>query len=218
MADDAVMETSDANNAAARHARSKTPRRRRRRWLLVLSIALALIITFVVILPAALAPIVQRKLETLVSNHLHARLTMGSLSYRFPYGVVVRDAKFVTDGSHDNANGGVQLLTVKSLDLLLAKLPLGSGPIVIKRFTVQEPVVHLLRREDGSLVGSHLNKRAKDSPRPKERIKLSDILQLREFNLRNATVVFEDRKHPDAKPMETFAASAGSERPPNVKF
>lgn len=180
------------------------PKRRGRRWLVIGVAALALIVTIGLILPAALAPVVQRKLQAMVSNHLHARLEVGSLSYRFPYGVIVRDAKFVTDESHD----GVQLITVKSLDLALAKLPLGGGPIVIRSFTVIDPVVHLVRREDGSLVGAQLAKRAKDAPRPRERMKLSDILQLRQFELRGARVVFEDRTNPDALPMEWRDISA----------
>ncbi|MBC8107817.1 MAG: hypothetical protein H7Z14_14610 [Anaerolineae bacterium] len=199
MADFPITRSDGGDSAPSRSADSVIPRpHRRRRRAIIGVVALALIAALVVILPAALAPVVQRKLEAMVSNHLHARLEVGSLSYRFPYGVSVRDAKFVTDESHD----GVQLLTVKALDISLAKLPIGSGPIVIKSFTVVDPVVHLVRREDGTVVGSHLTKRASDSPRPKERIKLSDLLQLREFTLRGAAVIFEDRKHPDAKPME----------------
>src|SRR4051812_47852125 len=116
-------------------------RRHRRRWTILGLIVAVIVVTVVLILPGALAPIVERKLEALVANHLHARIEIGSLAYRFPYGVSVHDAKFVTDESHD----GVQLLTVRSLDLSLAELPLGSGPIVIRSFTVVDPVVHLVR-------------------------------------------------------------------------
>ncbi|CAN5649366.1 hypothetical protein BH09PLA1_BH09PLA1_36990 [soil metagenome] len=172
--------------------------RRRRRWAVVVVVAIGLIVTAFFVLPSVVAPIVQQKLEVMVSNHLHARIEIGSLSYRFPYGVTVRDAKFISDESH----GGLQLLSVKSLELALARIPLRGGPIIVKKFTVVDPVIHIVRREDGTMVGSQLARRAQESPRPRDRMKLSDVLQLREFTLSGATVRFEDRMHPDAKPME----------------
>ena len=141
-----------------------------------------------------------QKLESAVSNNLHARLEIGSLLYQFPYGVIVRDAKFIADDP--SSPNGATLLSVKKLDLSLAKLPLGSGPIVIQSFTVTEPVVHVIRREDGTLLGSHLVKREKEAARPRERLKLSDVLQLRHFDLADASIIYEDRTRPDRKPME----------------
>ena len=181
---------------------------RRRRWPVVLGVLVALLAAITLAVPTVLSPYVQRKLEATVSNHLHARIEIGSLSYRFPYGVAVRDAKFVTDESHGDGSGGVQLLSVRALDLRRAKLPIGEGPIVIESFSVIDPIVQIVRREDGSIVGSHLAKKQKDASQPRERMKVSDLLQLRQFTLRGATVRFDDRKHRDAKPMEWRNISA----------
>src|SRR4051812_33221169 len=98
---------------------SKT--KKSRRWPTIMIVGLVLLIAASVAVPTVVTPFVRRKVEAAVSNHLHARIEIGSLSYRFPYGVAVCDAKFITDESHD----GVQLLTLKGLDLTLADLPFG---------------------------------------------------------------------------------------------
>src|SRR4051812_18455370 len=102
--------------------------KRRRRLLRFVIVAVAALTTLYVVATFALAPFVRSKLQRTVSDNLHAQLEIGSLSYRFPYGVTVRDASFATDPQH----GAVELVRVARLDLSLAKLPFGKGPIVVK--------------------------------------------------------------------------------------
>src|SRR5205814_5165393 len=117
---------------------------------------------------------------------------------RFPYGVRVTDASFITDESH----GGLRLISFKQLDLTLAKLPLHRGPLVIESLRVREPVIRIVKTEGGDVVGAHLVKRGQESPPPNKKLKLSDILRLRQFDIDRATVTYEDRSRPQSLPME----------------
>jgi hypothetical protein len=172
--------------------------KRKRRILRLLVLALGALLSLYLAAPFALSPIVRNKLQRTVSDHLHARLDIGALSYHFPYSVTVRDASFAADEQH----GNVELLRVKRLDLSLAKLPFGRGPIVVQNVVITEPVVHVVRDEQGNFIGAHLAKRDLESPPDWRRLKLSDFLRLRHFDLQRATFVYEDRAHPDAPPME----------------
>src|SRR3954471_12671941 len=101
---------------------------RKRRLLRFVVVAATGLVALYLVATLALAPLVRSKLQQLVADHLHATLDIGSLSYRFPYGVTVRDASFTTDPQH----GNIELLRVKRVDLSLARLPFRKGPIVIK--------------------------------------------------------------------------------------
>lgn len=170
--------------------------RRRLRIFWVLAIAVVLLGSLYLVATLSMAPFVRGKLQQLVSDHLHARLEMAELRYRFPYGVTVRDASFKTD----QEQGNVELLRVKELDLSLARLPFRRGPIVIENVTVREPLVRIVRDENGQIIGSHLAKRDGSLP-DWRKLKLSDILRLRHFEIRRATVLCEDRTMPQALPM-----------------
>jgi hypothetical protein len=175
-----------------------------RRLLVALIVTVVVAATAYVVLPVALAPLVTRKLQEMVSNHLHARLQIGSLSYRFPYGVIVRDATFAANDSR----GGVELLTLERLDLSLAEHPLGEGPIVVEALRVVRPTVRIIRLPDGSIAGRDLAKRGSEAPPDEKRLKLSDVLRLREFTIEGASVVYDDRSRPDSPPMEWRDLSA----------
>jgi hypothetical protein len=172
--------------------------KRRRRIFRLLAVAAVLLGSLYLTATLSMAPFVRHKLQQLVTDHLHARLEMAQVSYRFPYGVTVRDASFQTD----DELGNVELLRVKQIDLDLARLPFRRGPIVIENITVRQPLVHIVRDENGTIIGSHLARRP-DEPLPDWRkLKLSDFLRLRHFEIRRATVIFEDRTRPQASPME----------------
>src|SRR5439155_7600338 len=121
-------------------------------------------------------------------------------------------------------SGDVELLRVRKLDLKLARLPLRPGPLVIQNITVADPEVHLIRTEDGRLVGIHSflkDDAAATQPltapptraatRPSDRIKfenpeeaareaarakLSDMFELRHFGINAGRIVYEDRSAP----------------------
>ena len=139
--------------------------------------------------PRLAAPFVRQQLQQMVSKNLNATLTMDGLSYQFPYGVRARNAALVTT---DEQGRPVDLLRVKELELALAELPLGKGPLVIERIIVREPSAHLIVNEHGLVGGRGLVKRDAEAADKKE--KPSDYFRLRKFEMRDGAIVFEDRR------------------------
>src|SRR5438105_1818806 len=127
---------------------TRAARRRRRYWLLGTVAAVALLLYFVA--PMIVAPILRDRLQRMVSAHLNAELTMDRLSYHFPYGLSAHNAALVAT---DERGERIDLLRVKELELHLAKLPLGGGPLVFKRIIIKEPAARLVMNDNG-LVGS----------------------------------------------------------------
>src|SRR4051812_4387023 len=95
------------------------------------------------------APKIRAKLQAMISSQLDAQLAIDDISYTPPYGVRARGVHLVTN---DPKHGYVELLKIGTLDLKLAKLPVGQGPLVIETFSLRDPAVHLVFA-DGKLVG-----------------------------------------------------------------
>src|SRR5688500_13175191 len=97
------------------------PRRRWRRTLLRVLLTLVVLTALAwLIVPKLAAPMIERKLQAMISSRLDANLEMGPLVYLPPFGVRVSDARLVTATAED---GRVELLKIDRLDLRLAKLP-----------------------------------------------------------------------------------------------
>src|SRR5439155_259190 len=63
--------------------------------------------------PTLLAPILQRRLAAMVSEHLNAELAMDGLTYDFPYGLRAKNAALITRDEHGQ---NVDLVRVKELE------------------------------------------------------------------------------------------------------
>ena len=196
------------------------PRRRLHR--VMLGVVLLLAVAWFAV-PQAFVPMIRGKLQGMIAGHLDAKLHIGRLMYSPPFGVRARDVRLVSAGG--SAPAGVELLKVGKLDLKLARLPFREGPLVIQNITVHEPEVHLIRTEDGKLIGMHGVVRreaaqsqpaadAEDGRRDKfdvdapdeaaaeaARAKLSDMFELRHFGVRGGRVVYEDRTRPGLPPV-----------------
>src|ERR1700733_6865250 len=162
--------------------------------------AIGIAITIVIVLggawlslPIALAPLLRSKLQALVGTHLNAELRIGSLRYKFPYGVRAWNVHLVA--ATDNA----ELFAADQVDLSLVNLPTHSGPLVIKKIVLQKPIIRMIHNFDGTLGGKNLLR-----PHPGEQpisSKISDILQLRELSMSDGQMRYEDRSHPNSPPM-----------------
>src|ERR1043166_5467457 len=128
----------------------KTRTRKLARVLLALAALLALLYF---VGPWIAAPILRHKLEAMVAKNLNARLTMDGLSYDFPYGLRARNAALIV---RDERGQDVDLIRVKHLELALAKMPWGGGPLVIERIILDEPSVRLIVAENGRVDGGDL--------------------------------------------------------------
>src|SRR5687768_11566017 len=126
------------------------PRRRRRRCLKWTLLFLAFIPAVLYLLvPLVGAPVLRSKLQAMVDSKLNARLEVGRVIYVFPYGLRVIDARLVTTAADDER---LTLLDIPKLEIALAKLPFGSGPLLIRELVLHEPAIQLINTDSG-LVG-----------------------------------------------------------------
>jgi uncharacterized protein involved in outer membrane biogenesis len=159
-------------------------------------IAIAAVVLFFVT-PPLLRHIVRQRLQELVASRLNAHLEIGDLIYRYPYGVDVSNATLVTQSPDGQA---LTLLEIPRLRLALAQLPIGSGPLVIRRLEIAYPSIHLIRTADG-LAGSKTLVRQNSPAESGPPTKLSDILQLTEFVMHGGSIVYEDKTAPGTVPV-----------------
>lgn len=174
---------------------AKPPRPRRQRRLLWLLLVAALLGGILVQGPRWAAAILQNRLGQMISSQLNADLEMDSLSYQFPYHITIRNARLVT---HPSAGESVQILGIRQLDLTLAKLPLGQGPLVIEELVLHDPAVHLIKTDQG-IIGQRGLVKTENSGA--STVKLSDMFQLRHFAIEGGKVLYEDRTQPGRLPL-----------------
>ncbi len=133
---------------------------------------LILVLVFVVI-PMVGRGMLREKLQALISEQMNATLEMGGLAYLPPYGARVTDARLM---AKDAAGQSVELFAAKSIVLKLAKLPIGSGSLVIEALTIDTPSVRLVRETDGMVGrGAPITEIATTQPTEKSKQKLSEI-------------------------------------------
>ena len=167
----------------------KATRPRWRRWLLrtlIATILLALLLLWLG--PMAARPMLRSKLQAMVSSQLNAELRIGSLRYSFPYGVDVTDAGLL---AKDDNGKPIELLTIPRLEIGLARLPFGPGPLVVSKLILHEPAVHVIRTSTG-FVGHHTL--AKDATtRPTGGPKRSEMFELRLVQVLEGRIFYKDR-------------------------
>jgi hypothetical protein len=154
--------------------------------LLVALIAISLLAAIQWLVPR----LIQNKLQATVAAHLDAKLTIGDVVYRPPYTVRLYDVHFIAHPARND--GGTQLVSATEIDLSLARLPLSRGPLVIESLNIDGLNLQLLRTADGHLAGLDLAGPPSQPAGADARMKLSDVLRLRHFRLRDASVRYRD--------------------------
>ena len=192
------------------------PRRRWQWWALV---AVLLLGVAYLLVPRLAAPYVRGKLQAMVASKLDAELRVGGLTYLPPFGVRVRDAHVV--GRESGSGNPVELLKFAQLDLRLAELPFGEGPLVIERIEVRQPEVHLVLTEDGVTGTRPTTPEGEAQPPTTVALpagtKLSDMFELRHLSVWGGRVVLEDRTRPGSVPMVWSDLNLGTETEPTSK-
>jgi hypothetical protein len=179
----------------------ETPRTRSRKPFWIVG-TIALLIGLVYFVgPSVVAPMLRERLQQMVAQHLNAELKMDRLTYHFPYGLSAHNAALV---AWDDRGQQIDLLRVKELNLHLAKLPWGDGPLVIKRIIIKEPSAHFILTENGllgtrGLVKEQPTEVAPQPGKPKKE-KPSDYFRLRRFEIHDGQIVFEDRRERNNRP------------------
>jgi hypothetical protein len=191
---------------------------RKRRWRILLALAAVLAVAWFVA-PQLLVPTIERKLQAMIGSQLKADLSIGAIRYAPPYGVRVRDVSLL---ANDPKHGRVEILKVAVLDLKLAKLPVGDGPLVIENVTIRDPALHVVIA-DGQVVGrggvvrpEGERRKTLDELLPPG-TRLSDMFRLRHFGLHGGTVLVENRDRPGSAPMVWRALDAEMQTAPRSK-
>ena len=171
---------------------------RMRRWRRVTIVFLVCGIALWLAAPSIARAIIRRQLQGLISDRLNARLEIGSIVYRYPYGVSVFDATIIGKGPEGMP---LELLRVARLNLQLAKLPMPGGPLVIQSVEIIDPAVHVIRESSGVMGKARLAKAVPQGGAATPRAKLSEMFRLKHLALRGGRIVYEDSTKPGNQPM-----------------
>ena len=85
------------------------------------------------------------QISAIVDAHVQPDFAFDSFSYRMPKTITLRGVRLVA--------GGESIVTVDSIEIVLARVPRRGEPIVIERVTLEKPVVRLIPTGTGSLLG-----------------------------------------------------------------
>jgi hypothetical protein len=181
----------------ALHREPDPPRRRgRRKGAIVLVSLLVCIVSLCALAPHIAKPLIRTKLQSMVSKHLDARLTIGDLSYEFPWGVRAKNIALV---AKDQSGQPVDLLRLRNLRLSLAKSPWSDGPLVIDNIAIDQPQVNVIL-ESGGIVGRRSGKTDSESSIGGTK-RLSDFLKLKRFEITGGQVTLDDRRPRPGNPL-----------------
>jgi hypothetical protein len=93
---------------------------------------------------------------------------------------------------HDSAASSVPILEIARLRVSLAKLPLGTGPLLIGQLDITRPTLHLVHTSAGMTGGDIFNRLTPltQGAHPK---KLSDLFELRHIAITDGQVRYDDQ-------------------------
>jgi hypothetical protein len=170
------------------------------RWRGLLAVAVVGLIVAWLAIPFIARTVIRRQLQTMISDHLNARLEIRKLVYHAPYGVTVFDTSIITPGPDGKP---LQLVQLPRVDLTLAKLPFGSGPLVIESLLIVDPAIHLIRAgaANTSEPPTIAVPTANTAPPSASATKLSDMFRLTHVALSGGQIVYDDRTRPRAVPL-----------------
>ena len=148
--------------------------------------------------PWVLHLVIRRQLESLVANKLDAHLTVGSIEYVYPFGLVLTDAAITTQTPDGKP---LELITVPQIEVTLAHSPLGAGPIVVEMLEISDPQVHLVRTASGLAGKPQTGPGSSTSTQPAAPAKLSSVFQIRRLEIRGGQIVYDDQRLTGSIPM-----------------
>lgn len=153
-----------------------------------------------------------RKVVTIVNTSLEPQLAFDSVSLSIGADQNEDGAPYAInfDGITLTAPDGTEVVRADALRVALAEMPRRGQPIAIANITLGTPEIRLIREQqpDGTTGFRGLVPFVK--PNPTERdldpetegtTTLSDVLDLREVLVDNASIVYEDRTNPDLQAM-----------------
>ncbi len=168
--------------------------RRGRRWLRLLTGLIVAGVALWLLAPTLASMLVRWQLQGLIAKELDARLDIGKLIYRAPFGVTVTDASLVAAGPDGQP---LEMLRMPRLDLTLGRRPWASGPLLIESVVLVNPSVHLIHTSSGIWGLRARAPETESKPPPR----LSEILRLSRFQLQSGSIEYDDLAHAGTLPL-----------------
>ncbi|XOV76512.1 MAG: hypothetical protein ACFHWZ_06390 [Phycisphaerales bacterium] len=153
-----------------------------------------------------------RKVVTIVNTSLEPQLAFDSVSLSIGADQNEDGAPYAInfDGITLTAPDGTEVVSADSLRVALTEMPTRGQPIAIANITLGAPEIRLIREQqpDGTTGFRGLVPFVKPNPTQRDvdpetegTTTLSDVLDLREVLVDNASIVYEDRTNPDLQAM-----------------
>ena len=131
-----------------------------------------------------------KTLQSQLSTRMQARLEFDRVLYKFPYGVRINNAHMVMPRANSGPDSWID---IGRLELRLAKLPIGVGPLVIERLEIENPTVRL---------ASDFGASKENTPKPVETSaptqKLSDLFRLQSVSMTGGRFEYDLRRMADS--------------------
>ena len=137
---------------------------------------------------APLNKFVSRQIEQVAADFLNPTLSIGQISYTFPFTAAVKDLVLIQDD--------VKILEIPSGSITIQRIPFSSGQVRFQNFTLESPTLRFVVDEDGDLVGwGDLLKSSEDRETEGDRdAKASDAFAIQNITVTNATIEYQDQR------------------------
>jgi hypothetical protein len=130
------------------------------------------------------------QLLAIANAHLRPELAFDTLQFEFPATVTLTNVKLIDQN--------VVVLAAGSMRIEFTETPRSGKPIVIQRVLLTDPVLRLIQREDGTLLGltNLVEKPARETTDDGVSIKPSDVFAIRQIGLVNGSISLELSNEP----------------------
>lgn len=128
-----------------------------------------------------------KQLVGIASTYIEPAIDFKRIQYTYPGTVVLSDVTFT-------ASDRTRVVTLNTLTITLAEVPKIGSPLKIERVELQTPTINLISHPGGGfkgLVPFVKNVPGRESAQTPTEFRLSNILELRKFILKNGTVVYD---------------------------
>jgi hypothetical protein len=132
-----------------------------------------------------------QQLLAVARGYLNPDLSFDSIHYEYPATITLSNVKMVDEG--------VAVIDANSMRVVFTETPVAGQPLVIQAVELFEPVVKLIRRPQGGLLGfSNLLRKGEPNDEPESNRPPSDVFAIRRLAIINGTVEYQI---PDRPPM-----------------
>lgn len=163
-----------------------------KRLLIIFLVIVALIVAALFIYGGQIREFVRTQIEEIASEAINPQLTIGKLSYRFPFTVILYDMALEQDD--------IKIAEIPRCTITMDRIPYTQGQIRFSKFNLESPVLRLVVNEKNELVGwGDLVKSSGESSSDSDTSKASDSFAVRNIVVSNASIEYIEMSRSDNK-------------------